>query len=214
MKRWFTLLIFITFSNHIQVYSQSLEKAGFPKIGYTNVDLVMGQLPESKAMQNQLEITRTQLEKAIDESIKEFQGKADVYQKTASQMTEIIRADKEKELENLQARVQEMRSKAQQSLQIKQQQLMEPIQTKINTAIQQVGKEHSYVYIFNMDGGLGTVPFILFASAEENNVTNLILKKLGINPDEPKAPESSGKSDAPSGTASPSKPVPAKNGKQ
>jgi outer membrane protein len=214
MKRltWLSLFIGLVFI-HFQSLSQGT--GTFPKIGFTNVDLVMGRLPESKAMLNQLEITKTQLEKAIDESIKEFQGKADNYQKTASQMTDIIRADKEKELENLQARIQDMRSKAQLSLQNKQQQLLEPIQTKVNNAIQQVGKEHAYVYIFNMDGGAGTVPFILFASAEENNVTNLILEKLGVDPNKPEAPA---KSETPSTTPAPAnapKQVPAgKNGKQ
>lgn len=176
---------------HFQAASQVTGTVNFSKIGYTNVDLIMARLPEIKAMQNQLEITKSQLEKTIEETIKEFQGKADNYQKTASQMTDIIRADKEKELENLQTRIQEMRSKAQLSLQNKQQQLMAPIQTKVNTAIQQVGKENAYVYIFNMDGGEGTVPFILFASAEENNVTNLILEKLGVDPHQSEAPAKS-----------------------
>ncbi|MCF0062634.1 OmpH family outer membrane protein [Dyadobacter chenwenxiniae] len=204
----FAGLIFL----HFQALSQATGTVNFPKVGYTNVDLVMARMPESKAMQNQLEITKTQLEKAIDESIKEFQGKADNYQKTASQMTDIIRADKEKELENLQTRIQEMRSKAQYSLQNKQQQLMAPIQTKVKAAIQEVGRENAYVYILNMDGGEGTVPFILFASAEENNVTNLILKKLGIDPDQPEPSEKSSDISAP---ANPSKPQPAtKNSKQ
>ena len=180
--------------NYCIVMGQGTGSVNLPKIGFTNVDLVMGRLPESKAMQNQLEITKAQLEKAIEESITEFQGKADNYQKTAGQMTDIIRADKEKELENLQARIQEMRSKAQISLQTKQQQLMDPIHKKIDAAIQQVGKEHAFVYIFNMDGGAGTIPFILFASAEENNVTNLILEKLGVDTNKPEPQVKSEKS--------------------
>lgn len=157
--------------------------ATLPKIGYTNVDFIIEKLPEAKVMANQLEVTRAQLEKAIDETMKEFQEKYEVYQKSGAQMTDVIRADKEKELQNLQTRVQEMRNNAQQSLQNKQEQLMSPLLTKVNNAIQEVGKENSYVYIFNLDGGAGTTPFILFAASEENNATSLILKKLGIDPD-------------------------------
>ncbi|WP_051350003.1 OmpH family outer membrane protein [Dyadobacter alkalitolerans] len=207
----FAGLLFI----HFQSLSQGTATGTSPKIGYTNVDIVMSQLPETKAMQNQLETTRTQLEKAIDASLKEFQQKADNYQKTAGQMTEIIRADKEKELENLQARIQDMRSKAQQTLQDKQQQLMGPILAKVDSAIQQVGKEHAFVYIFNMDGGVGTVPFILFASAEENNVTNLILEKLGVDPNKSETSAKPEKSSPAPTPANPAKRVPAaKNGKQ
>ncbi|MCE7067072.1 OmpH family outer membrane protein [Dyadobacter sp. CY326] len=210
MLRLIFALIFINF----QAFGQVTESVKLPKIGYTNVDIVIARLPESKAMQSQLEITKSQLEKAIDESIKEFQGKADNYQKTAGQMTDIIRADKEKELENLQTRIQEMRSKAQYSLQNKQQQLMAPIQTKVNAAIQQVGKEHAYVYIINMDGGEGTVPFILFASSEENNVTNLILQKLGVDPNQQEESIKSEKSiSTPTPTNPPKQPA-NKNSKQ
>ncbi|MCE6991220.1 OmpH family outer membrane protein [Dyadobacter sp. CY323] len=207
MKRWTSLSFFVGLLINFQALCQSTGNTGFPKIGYTNIDVVIGRLPESKSMQNQLEITKTQLEKAIDESIREFQGKADNYQKTAGQMTDIIRADKEKELENLQTRIQEMRSKAQFSLQNKQQQLLDPIMTKVNTAIQQVGKENGYVYIFNMDGGAGTVPFILFVATEENNVTNLVLKKLGVDPDQIEAQASPAKPATSPATAAPTKQV-------
>lgn len=153
------------------------------KIGYTNVDYVIGKLPESKVMQNQLEVTKAQLDKAIGETYKEFQEKYEAYQKNGANMTDVIRADKEKELQNLQTRVQEMQTNAQTSLQTKQQQLLEPILTKVNNAIQEVGKESGYRFILNMDAGPGSTPIILFAASEEDNATNLILKKLGVDPD-------------------------------
>jgi outer membrane protein len=185
MKFRLMFIIFAALLMDFQAQSQTVGKDNFPKIGYTSLELIIGRLPESKAMQNQLETMRTQLEKTIDESAKEFETKVEVYQKTASQMTDLIRADKEKELENLQVRVQAMRNKAQESLLTKQKQLMDPILTKVNAAMQEVGKENAYVYIFNMDGGLGGVPFILFAATEEHNVTSLMLRKLGINPETP-----------------------------
>ncbi|PWJ57567.1 outer membrane protein [Dyadobacter jejuensis] len=153
------------------------------KIGYTNVDFIIGKLPEAKKMQNELEITKAQLDKAIGETYKEFQEKYEAYQKNGANMTDVIRADKEKELQSLQTRVQEMQNNAQTSLQNKQQQLLEPILTKVNDAIQAVGKENGFLYILNMDGGAGTTPIILFAASEEHNATNLILKKLGVDPD-------------------------------
>ncbi|CAG4989275.1 hypothetical protein DYBT9275_00258 [Dyadobacter sp. CECT 9275] len=153
------------------------------KIGYTNVDLLILRLPESKKMQNELEVTKAQLDKALGETYKEAQEKYEAYQKNGANMTEVIRADKQKELENLQTRIQEMQNNAQQSLQAKQQQLIEPILTKVNNAIQEVGKENGFMYILNMDAGANTTPIILYAGSEELSVTNLILKKLGIDPD-------------------------------
>jgi len=161
--------------------------SGLTKIGYTNVDYVISKLPESKVMQNQIEVTKAQLDKAIGETYKEAQEKYEAYQKNGAQMTDVIRADKEKELQNLQTRIQEMQTNAQQSLQTNQQQLLEPILTKVNNAIQDVGKENGFLYILNMDAGQGTTPIILFAASEENNATNLILRKLGVDPDKVEA---------------------------
>ncbi|MNY35908.1 hypothetical protein D3C86_1703500 [compost metagenome] len=38
-----------------------------------------------------------------------------------------------------------------------------------------------------MDAGQGTTPIILFAASEDNNATNLILRKLGVDPDKVEA---------------------------
>ena len=153
------------------------------KIGYTNVDYVIGKLPESKKMQNELEVTKAQLDKSLGDMYKEAQDKYENYQKNGANMTDVIRADKEKELQGLQTRIQEMQTSAQNSLQNKQQQLLEPILAKVNTAIQDVGKENGFLYILNMDAGANTTPIILYAGSEEMAVTNLILRKLGVDPD-------------------------------
>jgi len=179
--------------------------SGLTKIGYTNVDYVISKLPEAKVMQNQLEVTKAQLDKALGETYKEAQEKYEAYQKNGAQMTDVIRADKEKELSNLQTRMTEMQTNAQQSLQAKQQQLLEPILTKVNNAIQEVGKENGFLYILNMDAGANTTPIILYAGSEENNATPLIFKKLGVDPDKvetaaPAAAKPAGTAAAPAAT--------------
>ncbi|WP_221390124.1 OmpH family outer membrane protein [Dyadobacter sp. NIV53] len=167
--------------------AQTTPASGLTKIGYTNVDFVIAKLPEYKVMQNQLEVTKAQLDKALGETYKEAQEKYEAYQKNGANMTDVIRADKEKELQNLQTRIQEMQTNAQTSLQTKQQQLLEPILLKVNNAIQEVGKENGFLYILNMDAGANTTPIILYAGSEEYAVTNLILRKLGVDPDKVEA---------------------------
>jgi len=185
--------------------------SGLTKIGYTNVDYVISKLPEAKVMQNQIEVTKAQLDKALGETYKEAQEKYEAYQKNGAQMTDVIRADKEKELSNLQTRMTEMQNNAQQSLQAKQQQLLEPILTKVNNAIQEVGKESGFLFILNMDAGQGTTPIILFAASEENNATNLILRKLGVDPDKIEAAAPAGKpvTTTPAATTKPATTTPA-----
>ena len=183
--------------------AQTTPANGPGKIVYTSVDFLLSRIPEGKVVQNQLEVTKAQLDKALQETYTEAQQKYEAYQKNGPSMTEVIRADKEKELQNLQTRIQEMQTNAQQSLATKQQQLMEPLITKVNDAIQAVGKEQGFLYIINMDGGQGN-PTILYTSSEDNNATNLILRKLGVDPDKVEAA-------APKvGTTAPATPAPAK----
>ena len=181
------------------------------KIGYTNVDLLILRLPESKKMQNELEVTKAQLDKALGETYKEAQEKYEAYQKNGANMTDVIRADKEKELQNLQTRIQEMQTNAQTSLQTKQQQLLEPILLKVNNAIQEVGKENGFLYILNMDAGANTTPIILYAGSEEYAVTNLILRKLGVDPDKVEAAAPAKAATTPAATT-PAATAPAKQG--
>ncbi|GAB2766361.1 hypothetical protein GCM10027275_05200 [Rhabdobacter roseus] len=151
------------------------------KIGYTNVDFILEALPDSKKMQNELEVTKAQLDKALQDKYKEFQEKLDIYNKGANNMSDVIRADKEKELQNLQTSIQEFQRNSEQSFQNKYQQLLQPVLAKINDAIQAVGKENGFLYILDSGSGGGS-PTILYVGSEDYNATDLILKKMGVDP--------------------------------
>ncbi len=160
--------------------------AGPVKLGYTNIDYILSQTPESKDIQNQLTIQRTQAENELKRLQKEFEDKLAAYEKGSAQMSDVIKADREKELQSLQSRTQEFNQSAQQQLQAKYQQLVNPVIQKIQKNIDAVAKENAFTYIFNLDAGAGTTPILLYAP-EEGNVTDLVLKKMGITPAPPKA---------------------------
>ena len=166
------------------IESQAQQATATTKIGWTNVDYVMTLLPDYKKIENELQIQQQQIEKAMQDKSKEFEDKYKAYQANASKWSEIIRADKEKELTRLQTDFQDFQRTSQESLQKKQQQLLQPVMVKIQGAIDAVGKENGYTYIFNMDAGANTTPIILYAGSEDLNVSNLILKKLGVDPAE------------------------------
>lgn len=167
---------FALFSNDIQAQTAS------PKIGFTNVDIILNVLPDSKRIQNELQIYRQQLTKVLEDKNKEFQEKYQAYEKNVATWSEIIKADKEKELQGAQQSIQELQKNSEQDLQSKYQKLVTPVMTKINQAIEAIGKENGYTYILNQDAGANTTPIILYSGAEDNNVTNLVLKKLGVDP--------------------------------
>lgn len=165
------------------LFAQTTTPAAAPtKIGYTNVDFVLGKLPESKKISNELEITKAQLDKALQDKYKEFQEKLDNYNKNAANMADVLKTDKEKELQNLQTSIQDLQRNSETSLQNKYQQLIEPVLEKINVAIQDVGKANNFLYILNSDAGANTTPILLYVGSEDNNVTDLVLKQLGVDP--------------------------------
>lgn len=180
------------------------------KLGYTNIDYILGQTPEAKDIQNQLTIQRTQSENEIKRMQKELEDKYGAYQKGAEQMSDVIRKDRETELQGLQTRIQEFGRTAEQSLQTKYGQLVNPVVQKIQKAIDAVAKENAYTYIFNLDAGANTTPILLVAP-EENNITELVLKKLGIDPTKTAAPANNKPATAGTGSASAPAATPKKN---
>ena len=151
------------------------------KIGYTNVDVILGQLPETKTVEAELKTKKDQYDALYKQKVTEFQTKLQAYEKGAATMSDVIKADKEKELQTSQASIEEFQKNAQDDLQKKQNQLLAPILQKIQTGIDAVAKEAAYTHVFNIDAGQGTTPILLYAT-EESNITNLVLKKLGVEP--------------------------------
>ena len=56
---------------------------------------------------------------------------------------------------------------------------MEPVFKKVGQAIEDVAKENGYTFILTQQ--IGGLDVILYAD-EKNDVSNLVLKKLGVTP--------------------------------
>lgn len=155
------------------------------KIGYTDVQVILERLPESKSIQNEMNVLQLQYKKTIEDKAKDYEAKVDDYQKTAPNLTEVIRADKEKVIRDLGQQIQELQTNSQNALQKKSMDLLSPVLDKIDKAIKEVGKDNGYLYILSSDAGQAGNPVILYVGDESMNVTNLVLKKLGVDPNAP-----------------------------
>lgn len=151
------------------------------KIGYTSMDYLLQQAPEAKDIQNQLTIQRTQLDNEQKRMQKEFEDKLKAYEAGQASMSDVIRADREKELQGIQTRFQEFQRGAEQTLQKKYQDLVSPVLQKIQKNVDAVAKENGYSHIFNLDAGAGTAVILLYAP-EDGNISDLVLRKMGVTP--------------------------------
>ncbi|WP_151086239.1 OmpH family outer membrane protein [Hymenobacter baengnokdamensis] len=149
------------------------------KIGFTSVEYVLSQMPESKQIESDLKTYGTQLEAQLKSKQTAFQTKLDAYQKGGAAMTPVVKADTEKELQTMQQGLQEFQQTAQQSMQQKQQTLLRPVLDKIQKNIDAVAEENGYTYILNSDSGSNP---ILLHGPKDGDVSDIILKKMGITP--------------------------------
>jgi outer membrane protein len=152
------------------------------KIGFTSVEYVLSQMPESKQIESDLKAYGTQLEAQLKSKQTAFQTKLDAYQKGGAAMTPVVKADTEKELQTMQQGLQEFSQTAQQSMQQKQQTLLRPVLDKIQKNIDAVANEQGYTYILNSDSGSNP---ILLHGPKDGDVSDIILKKMGITPTAP-----------------------------
>jgi outer membrane protein len=158
------------------------------KIGFINADYILSQMPEAKQVEEDLKNTQKQYETLYQGKVKDFQDKLAAFEKLNAdpKTADIIKQDKEKELQNLQTSIQEFQQNSQSSLQKKQAQLLQPLLKKVEENMHTVAAENAYTYVFNYDAGMGTAPILLHYPADAN-MSDLVLKKMGITP-KPAAP--------------------------
>ncbi len=156
------------------------------KVGYTNAEYILSFLPEAKEIEAELTDYQKQLGTQLESKATEFRTKVDAYQKEAQNMIPEVRADTERELQNLQQSIQKFEQDAQTALQKKQAELLQPAYDKIQKAIDKVAKDNGFTIVLNSGQPEMGIHVLLYAR-DEDNISNLVLKELGITPppDEP-----------------------------
>jgi len=149
------------------------------KIGYTNVEYILSFLPETKQLQADVQAYGTQLQNQLQSKIADFQSKAENFQKNATSMTDVIRADKQEELQIIQASIEKFQREAQTAITSKETELFKPIFEKISNAINLVAERENFSHVFS--AGVPGVDVLLYAKPSDD-ISNLILKELGIDP--------------------------------
>ena len=150
------------------------------KIGYAESDYILSQLPEFKKIESELKTHGAQLENQMKAKYDDYQTKLKAYQGMPATTPEAIKADKERELAALQENMQKFQQDAQSSFQKKQTDLMDPIYKKIGKAIEEVAKENGFSFIINPQVANGGD--ILLYSDDKFNISDMVLKKLGVTP--------------------------------
>ena len=159
----------------------SASSAFAQKFGRIDLAAVVTNMPEFKEAQTNLEAYGLDLQNQLEQIQVEFNQKYAEYEKNRATYTDTIRQMKESELQQLQQRFQEFQQIAQQDIQQKEAELMEPIYNKANEAVKAVAEAGGYMAIFSTAGDMATsAGLAYFDPAALTDITAEVKKGLGI----------------------------------
>lgn len=171
MKRLFGLLALAM----IISFGQNATAQNF-KFGHINSDGLFTIMPERDTIMSQMEAIRTELQNTLEIMQVEYNNKLNDYTNEAENLSDLVRQTKEEELLDLQQRITNFQQNADQQLQQKNMELMQPIIQKIEKAIKDVAKENGFTYIFDLSRG----PIIYFDETKSEDILEKVKAKLGI----------------------------------
>ncbi len=146
------------------------------KFGHIDSDELFSLMPERDTIISQMEALRTELQNTLEIMQVEYNNKLNDYTNNVDKLSDLVRQTKEEELLGLQQRITNFQQNADQQLQSKQVELMQPVIQKAEKAIKDVARENGFTYIFDLSRG----PIIYFDETKSENILEKVKTKLGI----------------------------------
>lgn len=141
------------------------------KFGHVNSEKIFTSMPERGQAAQAVEQFARQLEEQLMSLNQELEKKYTDYMEKVETFSPSIKQMREEELANLQQRIQAFQMRAQEDLQKKEQELLEPIYNKITKAIRDIGEEKGYIYIFDVGS-------FYYHSEQSDDLTQDVISKL------------------------------------
>lgn len=147
--------------------------ASAQKYGHVNTAELFQLMPELKDVTARLDSLNKQYEELLVNMQEEYQKKAQEYEQKAPTMTDAMKQIQEEELYTMQQRLQTTYQTAQQDIAQKRQEFVAPVQEKMLKAIQAVGQEKGFTYIFDTAA-------MVYVDLSATDVMADVKAKLGI----------------------------------
>lgn len=145
------------------------------KFAHINGQELLMAMPEREEAETKLRAYGQDLSEQIEELQVEYNNKVNTYMQRRATFTDAIREAREKELAELQQRIQEFEQTAQQDYQRMQGELMRPLMEKADEVIKKVAKREGFIYVFDLSAGS-----VVYFSDASIDILPLVKKELGI----------------------------------
>jgi outer membrane protein len=143
------------------------------KLGHVDSNEIMNDMPERVQVEQELTNFEQQLEAELSTMANEYQKKVEEYQANVATMSNLIRQAREKEITDLQMRIQDFQQSADQEFNEKRAELLNPLIDKVRKAIEDVGAEEGYTYILDAATGV-----LLHIGTGSQDLTSKVKAKL------------------------------------
>lgn len=145
------------------------------KFGHIDLQAVIQVMPERETTETEFTKFQTDLEDILGEMQKNYQTKLQELEQMGQEVSELKRNAKISELQNLSERIQGFQQNAQQQIQQKYQELLNPLYEKAMGAIDEVAKEQELMYVFETSSNV-----VLYKSNQSVDLLPLVKQKLEI----------------------------------
>lgn len=120
------------------------------KFAHVNFSELVQLMPEMDEARKTSDTAALEAQETYQAMVEEFQSKYQQYEQKQATWTPAVRESKERELTEIQNRIQEFQAAIQQELQQQQQMLMAPIYQKAQETVNKLAKEKGFVYVFDV----------------------------------------------------------------
>lgn len=147
------------------------------KIGYTNQEAILANMPGMQDVQQQLQQEAREQQQQLQQQRQAFQKKVQQYQQQQSLLSDSAQSQRERELQQMQTDLQQSSQERQQQLRQRERELMQPLLEDLQSAIDSVAAEQ------NIDVVMRTQALLYVDQNSQSvvDITQEVAQGLGIN---------------------------------
>ena len=145
------------------------------KFGHVNRQDILMEMPEINELENKISDLHTQWKGVIEKMQQEYFAKIQEFQEKQATMPESIKQAHQSEIIEMEQRINTYTQTASADIEQKKNEMLAPVMEKIQKAINEVGAENNYTYIFDLAANS-----IVYQSPKSNDLTPIVKKKLNI----------------------------------
>lgn len=153
------------------------QSQGDPRIGYTNQEAILANMPEMEQVRATLREETQQQRQELQQEQQELQEKVAKYQKQQALLSEERKSEREQELRQMQQELQQSMQERDQYLSKREAELMQPLLDKLQTAINEIAESRG------LDVVLRTQALLYVNEDNVVDITPAVADQLGIEVD-------------------------------